>query len=55
MARTNPVYIGKFLRVDLTGKKITEQVFDEKTMRDYVGGTGIGARILYDEVAPEVG
>jgi aldehyde:ferredoxin oxidoreductase len=47
-----PVYSGRFLRIDLTGNKITEQVYDQKTMKEYVGGTGIGARILYDEVKP---
>jgi aldehyde:ferredoxin oxidoreductase len=49
-----PVYPDKILRVDLTAHEITEEVFDLKTMRDYVGGTGIGARILYDEVKPGV-
>ncbi len=48
------VYPGKFLRVDLTAGRTTEQVFDQKTMREYVGGTGVGARILYDEVKPGV-
>jgi aldehyde:ferredoxin oxidoreductase len=49
-----PAYSGKFLRVDLTAKRVTEQVFDPKTMMECVGGTGIGARILYDEVQPGV-
>ena len=48
------VYPETVLRVDLTSKKITEQIFDLKTMKEYVGGTGIGARILYDEVKPGV-
>jgi len=49
-----PACIGKIIRVDLTGKKVTEQVIDQKTMTEYVGGTGIGARVLYDEVKPGV-
>ncbi len=48
------VYPGKFIRVELTAGRTTEQVFDQKTMREYVGGTGVGARILYDEVKPGV-
>ncbi len=48
-------YLGKFLRVDLTIGKISEEKFDVATMRSCVGGTGIGARVLYDEVKPGVG
>ncbi|MBF8267040.1 MAG: aldehyde:ferredoxin oxidoreductase [Dehalococcoidia bacterium] len=47
-------YAGKFLRVDLTREKLTDEVFDEATLRAYVGGTGIGAKVLYDEVPPGV-
>ncbi len=46
-------YAGKFLRVDLSKEKTTDVMFDEETMRRYIGGTGIGAKILYDEVPPE--
>jgi len=47
-------YAGKFLRVDLTHEKTIDVVFDEETLRKYVGGTGIGAKILYDEVSPKI-
>ena len=47
-------YAGKFLRVDMTNEETTDVVFDEETLRKYIGGTGIGAKILYDEVPPEV-
>ncbi len=47
-------YAGKLLRIDLTNRKVTEVEFDEATWRKYVGGTGIGAKILYDEVPPGV-
>jgi len=40
--------------VDLTGKKVTEEVLDPEIVRKYVGGTGFGARILYNEVVPGV-
>lgn len=45
-------YAGGFLRVDLTSGDITKEAFDEVTLRQYVGGTGIGTKILYDEVDP---
>ena len=34
-------YVGKFLRVDLTRERTSDVIFDEKTLRMYVGGTGI--------------
>jgi len=46
-------YIGKVLRVDLTQGKTTVQTFSEETLRKYIGGSGLGARILYDETTPE--
>ncbi|MCK4952213.1 hypothetical protein KAS14_00290 [Candidatus Bathyarchaeota archaeon] len=46
-------YAGKFLRADLTREQITDVIFDEETLRKYVGGTGIGAKILYEEVSPK--
>nr|ADP09456.1 aldehyde ferredoxin oxidoreductase [uncultured marine crenarchaeote E48-1C] len=47
-------YAGKFLRVDLTHEQTTDVVFDEDTLRKYIGGTGIGAKILYEEIPPEI-
>ncbi|MFH0896500.1 MAG: aldehyde ferredoxin oxidoreductase N-terminal domain-containing protein, partial [Candidatus Bathyarchaeota archaeon] len=46
-------YAGKFLRADLTLEHLSEVVFDEETLRRYLGGTGIGTKILYDEVSPK--
>ena len=48
-------YSGKFIRVDLTEGRITEEIVDEVTLRKYLGGTGIGAKYLYEEVPPNVG
>jgi len=47
-------YAGKFLRVDLTHEQTKDIIFDEETLRKYIGGTGIGVKILYDEVSPEI-
>ena len=45
-------YAGKILRVDLTHGKITEETPDETVLRKYVGGAGLGAKFLYEEVPP---
>lgn len=47
-------YAGKFLRVDLTHEHISDVIFNEETLRKYIGGTGIGVKILYDEVPPRI-
>jgi aldehyde:ferredoxin oxidoreductase len=47
-------YAGKILRVDLTNERITEEVLDEATLRKWVGGVGIGAKYLYEEVPPGI-
>jgi len=41
-------YMGKILWVDLSKGLITEEQLDEKVARDYLGGYGLGARILFD-------
>jgi aldehyde:ferredoxin oxidoreductase len=46
-------YMGKYLRINLTEKKISTQCFSEHTLRSYIGGTGLGTKILYDETGPE--
>jgi aldehyde:ferredoxin oxidoreductase len=47
-------YAGKILRVDLTNEHLTEEVLDEATLRKCVGGAGLGAKYLYEEVPPGV-
>jgi len=46
-------YSGKILRVDLTTGKIREEVPEEPRLRQYLGGTGIGIKYLYEEISPE--
>ena len=44
-------YWGRYLRVDLSNKSIRKESMDDAAMlRECVGGTGIGAKILYEEV-----
>jgi aldehyde:ferredoxin oxidoreductase len=47
-------YMGKILRVNLTDKKMREEKLDEGILKKYIGQVGIGAKIMYDEVPPEV-
>ena len=45
-------YIGKILRVDLTTGTMAVESLPENKARAYLGGSGLGARILYDETSP---
>jgi aldehyde:ferredoxin oxidoreductase len=45
-------YTTKVLRVDLSREQITEEFLDEDTLRKYIGGVGLGAKYLYEEVPP---
>jgi aldehyde:ferredoxin oxidoreductase len=47
-------YAGRMLRADLSSAQCSDERFEESTLRKWVGGSGIGAKILYDEVPPEV-
>ncbi|MDH4367361.1 MAG: aldehyde ferredoxin oxidoreductase, partial [Dehalococcoidia bacterium] len=40
-------YMGKILFVDLSKKKLSDEALDEKLCRQFIGGYGIGARILF--------
>jgi aldehyde:ferredoxin oxidoreductase len=42
-------FTGKILRVDLSSSTCVTKDLDEKIARDYLGGRGLGTRILYDE------
>jgi len=45
---------GKVLRVDMTQGKLWDEALDEATLRRYLGGTGLGAKYLMEEVAPKI-
>ncbi len=40
-------YMGKILFVDLSKGELKDEALDEKLCRDFIGGYGIGARIMY--------
>ena len=40
---------GKLLDVDLSNDKLTDYKFSDENMLKYLGGRGLGAKILLDE------
>lgn len=47
-------WAGKILEVNLSTGAVTEQPLDMELARLYLGGRGLGARLLWDEVGPAV-
>ena len=47
-------YMGKILWVNLSNGTVTEETPDESLFKNYVGGYGIGVRLLYDHMKPGV-
>ena len=47
-------YKGQMLRVNLTKKGVTKEPLREDWARDFVGGVGYSARLLYEELRPKV-
>ncbi len=47
-------YDGQILEANLSSKQATATKLDEKVARDFLGGLGLGIKILYDEVGPGV-
>ncbi len=47
-------FMGKILWVDLTNGKTRDEELDEKTARNYLGGYGLGAKILFERQKPGV-
>ena len=45
-------WCGKILRVDLTGGAIKETPLDFQTAKDFIGGRGLGTKILLDQMDP---
>ena len=43
-------YMHKYLEVDLSTSKILEKKLDHELAEKYIGGKGLGAKILYDEL-----
>ena len=43
-------YMGKILNVNLTGGEMQEEPLEDELCRNYIGGYGMAARLLYDRV-----
>ena len=47
-------YAGKILRIDLTNGTIKDEFPKEDVLKKWIGGAGLGALYLYDEVSPDI-
>lgn len=47
-------YSGKILFIDLSSGVLTEEILDESIYRAFIGGNGLGIRILYERMKPLV-
>jgi aldehyde:ferredoxin oxidoreductase len=47
-------WIGKLLRVDLTKGKWKVEELDQKLAAKFIGGRGLGSKILFDEIDPKI-
>ncbi len=47
-------YMGKYLDVDLTTNRIQEKKLDYQEAKKWIGGKGLGAKILYDSIKSEI-
>ena len=47
-------YMQKILRVDLSEREISEELLGSDLLSQYIGGTGLGVRLLYDELKPGI-
>lgn len=44
-------YMGKILRVDLTNGTFTDELLNKEDTQNYLGGSGIGTKILFNETS----
>ena len=47
-------WTGKIVTVDLTHGKITEKPSDSNILRSFIGGRGLGVKLYYDSVSPDI-
>lgn len=45
-------YIGKLLRIDLSSGQMKDEKIQENVLKTFIGGRGLGVKILYDELKP---
>ncbi|TXT57229.1 MAG: Tungsten-containing aldehyde ferredoxin oxidoreductase [Promethearchaeota archaeon] len=49
----NNGYFGKVLWIDLTEKKFEEKAVSDEIYRKYIGGYGLGCKLIYDNMNPK--
>lgn len=50
----NEGYVGKILKVDLSTRQARAVDLQPTVVRNFIGGLGLGMKILYDEVGPDI-
>lgn len=53
MEKVRKGYMGKILRVNLSNQKVNIEALPEELVKLFIGGRGIAAKVLYDELKPE--
>ncbi|MFW6139254.1 MAG: aldehyde ferredoxin oxidoreductase N-terminal domain-containing protein, partial [Spirochaetota bacterium] len=48
-------YHNRIVEIDLSSRKIHERSFSKDFWQDYIGGTGLGAKLLYEELPSGTG
>jgi len=48
-------YAGKLLRVDLSRNEMWDEELEEAELKKYLGGSGLAAKILFEETTPHTG
>ena len=47
-------WAGKLLRINLSNESVKVEGIPESLLRDYIGGRGLGVKLYYDSVSPEL-
>jgi aldehyde:ferredoxin oxidoreductase len=47
-------WMGQILRINLSKRKISKEALNPDLAKNYIGGSGLAAKILWDEVPPDV-
>ena len=47
-------FIGSLLRFDLTKNLVTTETLSNEFLKEWIGGTGLGVKYIYDEVNPSI-
>lgn len=45
---------GNLLRIDVTNSTVKNEKIEKSVMKQYIGGRGLGTRLIYDEAGPNV-